>query len=110
MVRYLVQGRLQRRNDLLELTADKLTVETGDKVRIQLRMLDAELQPAVSSEQPIYLRDQTNAAEKPETGSSNRSDRLKTKGACPGTGIASGRAERSSWMSSRLEPRIVTFP
>ncbi len=64
VVRYLAQGRLQRRNDLLELSVDKLTVETGDKVRVQLRMLDAELQPAVSSEQPIYLRDGTNATEK----------------------------------------------
>lgn len=64
VVRHLAQGRLSRRNDLLELTVDKVTLETGDKVRVQLRMLDAELQPAVSSEQPIYLRDQTNAAEK----------------------------------------------
>ncbi|MCR9245580.1 MAG: VWA domain-containing protein [bacterium] len=64
IVRYLAQGRLQRRNDLLELTLDKLTIETGDKVRVQLRMLDAELQPAVSSEQPIYLRDQQNQTEK----------------------------------------------
>ena len=64
VVRYLAQGRLQRRNDLIELTVDKLTLETGDKVRVQLRMLDAELQPAVQSEQPIFLRDQANATEK----------------------------------------------
>ncbi|MCA8973355.1 MAG: hypothetical protein KDC98_01470, partial [Planctomycetes bacterium] len=64
VVRYLAQGRLQRRNDLVELTIDKLTVETGDKVRVQLRMLDAELQPAVQNEQPVFLRDQHNKIEK----------------------------------------------
>ncbi|MCA8949853.1 MAG: VWA domain-containing protein [Planctomycetes bacterium] len=64
VVRYLAQGRLQRRNDLLELSVDKLTIETGDKVRVQLRMLDAELQPAVNNEQPVYLRNQQNDVEK----------------------------------------------
>lgn len=64
VVRYLAQGRLQRRNDLIELSVDKLTLETGDKVRVQLRMLDAELQPAVQNEQPVFLRDQDNTTEK----------------------------------------------
>ena len=58
------QGRLQRRNDLLELTVDKTTLETGDKVRVQLRVHDTELQPAVANEQPIFLRNQKAATEK----------------------------------------------
>ena len=57
VVRHLAQGRLQRRNDLLELTVDKSLLETGDKVRVQLRVHDAELQPAVANDQPIFLRD-----------------------------------------------------
>lgn len=64
VVRYLAQGRLQRRNDLLELTLDKTQVETGDKVRVQLRVQDEELQPAVAAEQPIFLRDQRNPPER----------------------------------------------
>jgi len=64
VVRHLAQGRLQRRNDLLELTIDKNLLETGDKVRVQLRVHDAELQPAVASEQPIFLRSQKGEVEK----------------------------------------------
>lgn len=64
VVRALAQGRLQRRNDMLELTVDKAQLETGDKVRVQLRVHDTELQPAVAAEQPIFLRDQANKAEK----------------------------------------------
>lgn len=64
VVRWLAQGRLQRRNDLVELTIDKVQAEAGDKVRVQLRVLDDELQPASAAEQPVFLRDQTNKAEK----------------------------------------------
>lgn len=64
LVRHLAQGRLQRRNDLLELTVDKVQLETGDKVRVQLRVHDDELQPAVAAEQAIFLRDQRNKSEK----------------------------------------------
>ncbi len=64
VVRALAQGRLQRRNDLLELSVDKVQIETGDRVRVQLRVHDDELQPAVAAEQPIHLRDQENRAEK----------------------------------------------
>jgi uncharacterized membrane protein len=64
VVRYLAQGRLQRRNDFLELTVDKTQVETNDKVRVQLRVQDDELQPAVAAEQPIFLRDQRDKVEK----------------------------------------------
>lgn len=64
VVRHLAQGRLQRRNDLLELTVDKTQVETGDKVRVQLRVHDDELQPAVAAEQPIFLRDHRNHTDK----------------------------------------------
>lgn len=64
VVRALAQGRLQRRNDLLELTVDKVLVETGDKVRVQLRVHDDELQPAMTAEQPVFLRDQQRAADK----------------------------------------------
>lgn len=64
VVRSLAQGRLQRRNDLLELTVDKSQLETGDKVRVQLLVHDTELQPAVAAEQPVFLRDQANNTEK----------------------------------------------
>ena len=64
VVRHLAQGRLQRRSDLLELTVDKATLETGDKVRVMLRVHDAELQPAVANEQPIFLRNQKAETEK----------------------------------------------
>lgn len=64
VVRHLAQGRLQRRNDLLELTVDKAMVETGDKVRVLLRVYDTELQPAVAEEQTVFLRDQDNRSEK----------------------------------------------
>ena len=33
----------------VELTVDKATLETGDKVRVMLRVHDAELQPAVAN-------------------------------------------------------------
>jgi hypothetical protein len=64
VVRYLAQGRLQRRNDLLELTVDKTTLEIGDKVRVVLQVHDSELQPSVVAEQPIFLRDQKGTTEK----------------------------------------------
>ena len=56
VVRHLARGRLERRNDLLELTLDKTMVETGDRVRVQLRVHDSELQPKVSDQQSVYLR------------------------------------------------------
>ncbi len=64
VVRHLAQARLQRRNDLVELTVDKTLLETGDKVRVQLRLHDDELQPAVAIEQTVFLRDTKGAAEK----------------------------------------------
>jgi hypothetical protein len=53
VVRYLARGRLERRNDLIELILDKTLCETGDRVRAQLRVHDSELQPAVQNEQPV---------------------------------------------------------
>ena len=64
VVRHLAQGRLQRRNDLLELSVDKTNLEIGDKVRVLLLVHDTELQPAVAAEQTIFLRDQKGATEK----------------------------------------------
>ena len=64
VVRHLAQGRLQRRNDLLELTVDKNQLETGDKVRVALRIVDTELQPASAQEQPIFLVDAANRSER----------------------------------------------
>jgi hypothetical protein len=64
VVRHLAQGRLQRRNDLLELTVDKNLLETGDKVRVSLRIVDTELQPASAQEQPIFLVDAKNSVER----------------------------------------------
>jgi hypothetical protein len=56
VVRYLATGRLQRRNALLEMTVDKVVMETGDKVRVSLRVHDAELQPSTLNEYPVFLR------------------------------------------------------
>ena len=64
VVRWLARGRLQRRNDLFELTVDKIQVETGDKVRVQLRVQDDELQPSAAQEQTVFLRNQDGAPEK----------------------------------------------
>lgn len=64
VVRHLAGGRLQRRNDLLELTVDKTVLETGDKVRVQLRVQDSELQPSTASEHPVFLRTADGAAER----------------------------------------------
>jgi hypothetical protein len=64
VVRWLARGRLQRRNDLFELTVDKIQVETGDKVRVQLRVQDDELQPSAAQEQTVFLRQQDGAPEK----------------------------------------------
>lgn len=56
VVRSLASGRLQRRDDLLELTVDKVLLETGDKLRVTLRVHDVELQPLTSEEQTVFLR------------------------------------------------------
>lgn len=64
VVRHLAQGRLRRRDDLLELTLDKIVLETGDKVRVQLRVQDAELQPSAEQEQAVFLRDQKGNVER----------------------------------------------
>ncbi len=64
VVRHLAQGRLQRRNDFVDLTVDKTQLETGDRVRVQLRVQDTELQPAVAAEQPIFLRDHRENVDK----------------------------------------------
>jgi len=64
VVRHLARGRLERRNDLLELNLDKVLAETGDRVRVQLRVHDTELQPAVANEQPIFLRDTEGKAQR----------------------------------------------
>lgn len=64
VVRYLAQGRLQRRSALVELTLDRSLVDTGDKVRVQLRLLDAELQPTVMADQTVFLRDSRGNLEK----------------------------------------------
>lgn len=64
VVRHLAAAKLQRRADLVELTVDKTQIETGDKVRVQLRVHDDELQPAVAIEQTVFLRDTKGAADK----------------------------------------------
>jgi hypothetical protein len=64
VVRFLAQGRLQRRSDLLELTVDQNQLETGDKVRVQLRVLDTELPSTAAGEQTVFLRDQKSQVEK----------------------------------------------
>ncbi|MFK7742351.1 MAG: hypothetical protein AB8H80_18705 [Planctomycetota bacterium] len=64
VVRHLARGRLERRNDLIELVCDKTRCETGDRVRVQLRVQDSELQPAVANEQVIFLVDTEGDAQR----------------------------------------------
>lgn len=64
VVRYLARGRLERRNDLIELSLDKTLAETGDRVRVMLRVQDDELQPSTANEQPVFLRDQLGEVQK----------------------------------------------
>jgi uncharacterized membrane protein len=56
VVRYLAGGRLQRRNDRLELTVDKVLLETGDRLRVSLLVQDEEFNPAVADKRTIFLR------------------------------------------------------
>jgi len=64
VVRHLARGRLERRNDLLELSLDKMVLETGDKLRVALRVHDEELQPAVAREHTIFVRDESGRVER----------------------------------------------
>ena len=41
VVRHLAAGRLRRRDDRVELRLDKVIVDTGEQVRVQLQLLDA---------------------------------------------------------------------
>ncbi|MEZ5963500.1 MAG: glutamine amidotransferase [Planctomycetota bacterium] len=56
VVRHLAGGRLRRRDDRVELRLDKVIVDTGDQVRVQLRLLDAELAPRRANEQAVFFR------------------------------------------------------
>jgi uncharacterized membrane protein len=56
VVRYLAGSRLRRQNDFLELRVDKVIVETGDQVRVTLRLLDLEVAPQRGGEYAIFLR------------------------------------------------------
>jgi len=64
VVRHLASGRLQRRDDLLELALDRNLVETGDKLRVSLRVLGEELQPAVGAEYGVFLRKEDGTVER----------------------------------------------
>jgi len=56
VVRYLAGGRLRRRDDRVELRLDKVIVDTGDQVHVQLRLLDQELSPRRANEQTVFFR------------------------------------------------------
>ncbi|GAB4141001.1 MAG: hypothetical protein Fur0037_07710 [Planctomycetota bacterium] len=56
VVRSLASGRLQRRDDLIELSVDKTVLETGDRVKVTLRLHDSEWRPASAGEQTLFLR------------------------------------------------------
>ena len=64
VVRHLARGRLERRNDLLELSLDKMVMETGDKLRVRLTVQDEELQPAVARNHAVFLRDEEGLIER----------------------------------------------
>lgn len=56
VVRHLAAGRLRRRDDRVELRLDRVIVDTGEQVRVQLRLLDTELAPRRASDANVYFR------------------------------------------------------
>ena len=56
VVRYLAGGRLQRRDDRFELLVDRVLVDTGDKLRVDLRVLDDGTSGALPKTWPVFVR------------------------------------------------------
>ena len=56
VVRHLAAGRLRRRDDRVELRLDRVIVDTGEQVRVQLRLLDTELAPRRASDANVFFR------------------------------------------------------
>lgn len=56
VVRHLASGRLSRRDDRIDLSLDKITVETGEQVTISLQVRDEEFQPTIADDYPVFLR------------------------------------------------------
>ena len=56
IVRNLAAGRLQRRNDLIELRLDKAEMETGGQIKVTLEVLDDEFEPSKAREFPVFFR------------------------------------------------------
>lgn len=75
VVRYLAGGRLARRNDLFELNADKLLLETGEKVLVSLEVRDEQFNPTTAEDYTVFLR--------PADGESQRRT-LRSKSGDPG--------------------------
>ncbi len=64
VVRHLAENRLQRRDDRYELRLDKLLVETGEPVKISLRVRDSEFEPSTRPEAVVFLKSTSKAAER----------------------------------------------
>ena len=56
VVRHLASGRLRRRDDLVDLQLDKVTVELGQEVHVSVQVLDEKFQPADLEHFPVFLR------------------------------------------------------
>jgi uncharacterized membrane protein len=56
VVRHLAAGRLRRRDDRVELRLDRVIIDTGEQVRVQLRLLEAELAPRRMPEAHVFFR------------------------------------------------------
>jgi uncharacterized membrane protein len=56
VVRHLAAGRLRRRDDRVELRLDRVIIDTGEQVRVQLRLLEAELAPRRTPEAHVFFR------------------------------------------------------
>ncbi|MCC6671793.1 MAG: hypothetical protein IT458_12075 [Planctomycetes bacterium] len=56
VVRWLAGGRLQRRDDLVELRLDKVIVETGEAVKANLVLRTKDFKPSQATEATVFLR------------------------------------------------------
>ncbi len=64
VVRHLASGRLRHRDDRVDLRLDKVTVETGGQVQVNLSIQDDELHPSSLEQMPVFLRKAGSDAQK----------------------------------------------
>ena len=56
VVRSLAEGKLRRLDDRVTLSVDRETVDVGERVRIELQLLDEDYNPVLSDEARLHLR------------------------------------------------------